>query len=61
MQRLTTWNEEHTNASVETHSDYINKLARYEDLDEKFIESTGRTIEEYFEHITKLSESLMNR
>lgn len=48
MERLTQWNEQHISASVKYHSDYINKLADYEDLEEKFIKHTDMTIKEYF-------------
>lgn len=53
MERLTEWNEQHTSASVKYHSDYINKLADYEDLEENFVKHTGMTIKEYFDNLIK--------
>lgn len=47
MERLTEWNREHTSASVKYHSDYIKKLAEYEDLEEKFIKNIGMKIKEF--------------
>lgn len=49
MERLTEWNNEHTSASVKYHSDYIIKLAEYEDLEEKLIENIGMKIEEFID------------
>lgn len=56
MERLTEWNKQHTSASVKYHSNYVNKLAEYEDLEENFINHTGMNIKEYFENIFKVEK-----
>lgn len=57
MERLTEWNNEHTSASVKYHSDYINKLAEYEDLEEKFIKNIGMKIKEFVDVTLKQKNS----